>query len=419
MATTTTTSELDGFFKYIFGTGPINVIPQATKLYKALSFENAKQLGRKYIFPVIVSDEQGATFANDGSAFDLNDGVSMSTQEAEVEGVEMVFRGFISYKAAAAAKTDKQAFANSLTLKVERMMESHARAAEYQILYGQSAPRVSGTTNTNSTTTVVQLTAATWADGFWAGARNMTLQFYANNNSTLISSGADSVFSVSSVNYTNQTVTVTGTATGITALDGATFTGGGLYLYRNGAFGKEMAGIDKIITNTGTLFGIDAATYDLWKANNETTSGALTFQKILDSVYPAVGRGLMEDLTVYLSPKQWTKLASDQAALRKYDTSYKKEKAVNGVEAIEFYASNGKLSIEPHPMVRNGDLFAIPLSRIKRIGSTDITFQRPNAEGRFFKDMEDKAGYELRSYSDFAIVPETPARMIKLSGFTA
>lgn len=419
MSNVTTPTLLEGFFKYIFGEGPINVIPQYTKLLRALPFQSAKALGRKYIFPVIVSDEQGATFNTDGSAFTLNDGISMTTQEAEVEGVEMVFRGFISNKAITAARSDKQAFANSLALKAERLIESHARAAEYQILYGQSGSRATAYTVGTATTGAVTISGATWSAGFWAGSKNMTLQFYANDNSTLISSGADSIFTVVSVDYANKKVNLSGTSTGITALAGATYTGGGLYVYRNGAFGKEMAGIDKILTNTGSLFGIDAATYDLWLANNITTSGALNFTKMQDAVVQAVGRGLMEDLTVYLSPTQWTKLVTDQASLRKYDSSYKKEKAVNGFESIEFYAANGKMIIEPHPMVRDGDCFMLPVNRIKRIGSSDITMERQDEKGKYFYPMTDKAGWEMRTYSDFAIVPEAPARMIKLSGFTA
>ena len=417
MSDVTTVSLLDGYFKYMFGGGSINVIPQYTKLLKMIPFESAKALGRKYIFPVIVSDEQGVTFANDGSAFTLNGGISMSTQEAEVEGVEIVLQGLISYKAAASAKTDKQAFANILTQKVERMAASHARIAEYQMLYGGSGARVTAATGVNATTTVIDISAATWSAGFWAGSKNMTLQFYANNDSTLISSGADSVFSVSSVDYTTRKVTLTGTATGITALNGATFTGGGLYLYRNGAKGKEMSGLDKICTNTGSLFGIDAALYDLWKANNIATSGALTFAKVKEAVTASVQRGFMGDVTVLLPPKQFDIITTDQSALRRY--SDKGKKGENGFTEFDFHGTNGKMNLEVHPMLRDGDIFIIPNEvPLKRVGSTDITFQRPNEGGKFFRQLDGRAGYEFQSYSDFAIVPEKPATLTKLSGFT-
>ena len=114
MAGETTVSKLNGVFKYIFGpNGPVNLIPDYTKLLKGMPFYKAKALGRKYIFPVIVADEQGATFNTDGSAFTLNSPVSMQTEEAQIEGVEIVYRGSISYKAVSVAITDSQAFANT------------------------------------------------------------------------------------------------------------------------------------------------------------------------------------------------------------------------------------------------------------------------------------------------------------------
>lgn len=421
MAQDSNLTTLNGLFKYVFGNGPINVIPEYAKLLKAIPFETASKLGRSYIFPVIVGDEQGVTYANDGTAFALNSGISMETAEATVPSVEMVFRGTISYAAVSRAMSDKQAFANALSLKVERMQESHARAAEMQLLYGGSG--IGNTTskaNTSATTTTVTISDATWADGMWAGSTNMKVNFYANDNATLISSGADSIFTVTQVDYANKALLVTGTATGTTALQGATYTAPGLYIYRNGSFGQEMTGLKKILTTSGNLFGISNTTYELWAANQESISGALNFSKIQTATIKAVGRGLMEDLTVYISPKQWTTLASDAASLRRLDSSYNKTKFVNGVEALEFYGANGKLTIEAHPMVKNGDMFMIPLKRFKRIGSSEITFKRPGRKDEeFFKDMEAYAGYELRTYSDFALVCEAPARCIYGSGFTA
>ncbi len=422
MAQDTNLSTLNGMFKYITGDGPINVIPKYAKLLKAIPFEKAKQLGRSFIFPVIVSDEQGITFNSDGSAFALNAGVSYQTEEASVVGTEIMTRGTISVKSVAAGMSDKQSFGNTLALKAQRMIESHTRAAEMQLLYGGlGLGNATSKANTSATTTTLTISDATWSDGTWAGSTNMKLNFYANDNATLISSGADAVFTVTEVNYANKTLLVTGTATGTTALQGATYTGAGLYIYRDGAFGKEMVGLKKILTTSGNLFGINNTTYELWKSNSETISGALNFQKILDSTVRAVGRGLSEDLTVYISPKQWNTLASDAASLRRLDSSYQKTKFINGVDALEFYAANGKLTIEAHPMVRNGDMFMVPLDRFKRVGAKDISFDQPGGKGsgEYWFPMQSYAGYELRTYSDFAIICEAPARCIYGSGFTA
>jgi hypothetical protein len=418
MAGETTVAKLNGLFKYVFGEGPINLIPQNTKLLRAIPLQKSKPLGRSYIFPVIVADEQGATFNTDGSAFSLNDAVSMQTEEATVQGVEIVYRGSISYKAVSSAINDSQAFANALALKVERLSESHARAAEFQLLYGGSGMGdVSGVTGTSGGTATVQVTDATWGDGIWTGSSGMKLDFYRTDDTTKINSGA---LSITSVDYSNKRVSVSGAQADIVSLTGAS-----AYLnykiYKYGAKGKEMVGINKILTATGTLFGIDTASYDLFKPTSYSTTGSLDFAKIQQAVVQAVGRGLMEDVTCYLSPKQWSVLAADQASLRRYDNSYNPNKAEQGFkpDAISFYAANGKITIEPHPLVKNGDGFILPINRFKRVGSTDITFQRPGRKDDFFRDLEDVAGYELRTYSDFAIVCEAPSRCVKITGFTA
>lgn len=421
MAGETTVSKLNGVFKYIFGPqGPINLIPDYTKMLKGIPLYKAKALGRKYIFPVIVADEQGATFNSDGSAFALNAPVSMQTEEAQVDGTEIVYRGSISYKAVSAAVTDAQAFANTLSLKVERLADSHARAAELQMLYGGSSiAEISGLTGTTGATATAQISDGSWGDGIWTGASGMKLDIYRADDSTKIN--AVGAISVTSVDYTNKKISLSGSQTDINSLTGATGSYLNFKVYKYGAKGKEMVGINSILTATGTLFGIDTATYDLWKPNTYSTTGALTFAKIQAAVVQAVGRGLMEDVVCYLSPKQWSVLAADQASLRQYDYSYNPNSAQQGFkpDALRFFAANGSISIESHPMVKNGDGFILPLNRFKRVGSTDITFQRPGRKDDFFRELNDDAGFELRTYSDFAIICEAPSRCIKLTGFTA
>lgn len=47
-----------------------------------------------------------------------------------------------------------------------------------------------------------------------------------------------------------------------------------------------------------------------------------------------------------------------------------------------------------------------------RVGASDVTFKRPGAEGNFFRELEDHAGYELRAYTDQAIFCAKPGRNI-------
>src|SRR5690606_36099391 len=118
--------------------------------------------------------------------------------------------------------------------------------------------------NTDTTHTVITMTAASWAPGIWAGSENAVIQVYKSADNALVSSGADSYFTINSVSYANKTLTVSGTTTGIDALDTALASTATGYIHWKGAKGKEPVGLDKIISNSGELFGIDAAVYALW-----------------------------------------------------------------------------------------------------------------------------------------------------------
>ena len=51
-----------------------------------------------------------------------------------------------------------------------------------------------------------------------------------------------------------------------------------------------------------------------------------------------------------------------------------------------------------------------------RIGSTDVTFKRPDQGDTFFREIEDAAGYELRAYSDQALLCFSPGKNTLISG---
>jgi len=219
---------------------------------------------------------------------------------------------------------------------------------------------------------------------------------------------------VSAIDSDLKKLTVVGTTTGIVSTDVIFFKG----TNSSGTF-KEMAGLQKIITNTGTLFNISAASYSLWKGNSISSVGELTFAKLQDYIARAVNKGLMEDVTAFLSPKIWAKLNSDQAALRVIDSSYTTGKAENGFDTICFYGTNGKIELIAHPYVKDGDGFIVPPKSLRRVGSTDVTFQIPGVDGeQFFKMGNNTNAVEFQCMTDQALFAERPAHCLYLSGIT-
>lgn len=418
MAQYDTPTTLSGLFKEVYGDNVMNLVPDSAKIVKLVPFVSRdKEIGNKYHQPVVVSWEHGMTYAAfDDGAFALNSSIAMALQDAQVSSSQMLLRAALSYDAAARASNSKKAFVKATELIVENMLESITKRVEIACLYGGSGIGVGDSSvNTDSTHTVVTLLTASWATGIWAGMENATIQFYKVSDGTLVSSGADSIYTISGVNADDKQLTLTGTATGVTDLDTA-LAAGDCTIFFNGSKAKEMSGLDAIITNTGTLFNISAATYNLWKGNSySASSAALTMGKLLAGISKAVERGLDEKVVTLLNPKTWGNVMSDLAALRRFDGSYNRKKGENGMETLVFYGQNGENELVPHNIVKEGEAFVFPPKKCSRIGAQDISFKTPGREEEIFTQLANNAGYELRVYTDQAIFLETPARAVKIT----
>ncbi len=417
----TTTADLDGLFKIVYAPSLENLIPESAKLTKLIPFSSEEKIGKHYEQPVILSYPHGVTYAAPGDgAFALNDPIAPRTEPAQVDAYQHLLRDSMDYETAAKASSGgEKAFRKATELSIELMMESITKRVELDFLYGQVGLGIAASSaNSTTTKTVVQISTATWATGIWAGMKNATIQFYKTSDDTLVSSGADSIFTVFSVDVQNRKLTVTGTTTGISDLDTALGTVT-CNIYFRGSKTKQMAGLIKILTNTGSLFNIDASEFELWQGNSVDIGGQLTMSKLLSALAIPAGRGLDEKVTVFVNDRTWANLASDQAALRKYDARYDEERAKNGFKALTFYSQNGEVEIMPYNCMKEGEAIAIPLKQVKRIGSTDITWQLPGGEPenpRFFRELSDNAGFEYRVYSGQAIFVKKPARTLYMSG---
>lgn len=397
-------STLNGLFKEVYADKLENLIPDGVQLLNMIPFvKRESQPGNLYHQPVVLGQEHGVTFASSSDdAFSLNDAVNGIIKDAQIRGSALVLRSVLGYKAASSATgSDARSFESSTKFLVGNMLRSITKKLEIELLYGQEGyGRVDGAV---AAATLVPIRASEWAPGIWAGAEGMPIATYTDLAGTVGGITEAAGITVTSVDFDAQTITV---SAAVTLADGE-------HIFHKGAQGNEFAGLHRILVNTGTLFNISAATYNLWKGNEfSAASAALSFQKLQDAIARAVEKGLDSDVKVMVNPKTWADLLNDQAALRMYDQSYKSDVAENGSRMIKFHGQNGLIEIVPSIYVKEGYAYVMCMDEMLRIGSSDVTFKRPGRGDEFFRELENHAGYELRAYTDQALFCFAPGRNV-------
>ena len=413
----TTVSSLNGLFKNRYGDGVVDAIPRQSILQKLIPFDGSKQLGASFNFPVVLAQEGGVTFGGTaGNAFNLNAAIPMTTQNAQIVSGEVVVRGILSVGAASRALNEgPAAFESATALQMENMIESHSKVREIEMLYGASTTGLSqgSVASVNSTTVTFTPGAGQWSY-LWVGTTNRNIDCYSGT--TLLNTNGPVV--VSKVNVVAKTLTLTAAAADITAILAAT--AGTVTLFWYLAYGNENLGIEAIAANTtATQFTISAATWDLWQGNTYAVGGDLSFSNVGDFLSVLQGRGLEEDIELYVSPKTWRFFNDANVSYRKLDSSYTTKVTQVGAASVEYESHTGTLSVVAHQYVKEGFAYLVCSDRFHRIGSSDITFNRPGGEeGRFFRDLENQNGFEYRTYSDFAIINERPSTCGVMTGIT-
>ncbi len=417
----TDVAALNGIYKEISGE-LVNALPECGTIGKLVPFKQSERIGDSYHEPVILTRESGFSYGGTaGDAFTLRDPISMASKDAVVGAYHYCMTSSISLAAASRAQAaGKQAFASAVSTVVENAYESANHRLEVAYLHGGrgigDVPDTAATVETTSTTATLVFSAASWAPGVWAGAEGAEVYFYdLDNLATLISSGADSIFTVTSVANSTRTVVVTGTTAGIDALDIAV-QGGGVRCFFYGSRTNDMTGLGTILSNTGSLFGIDAAVYGLWRGNSFDAAGELTMDKVLEYVADLVGRGLKGDIKLLLNPLTWARLNSEQNALRNYDASYKSGKQTSGAKEIEFMGQNGVIAIVSDNLVKGGEGFLIKPEFMKRVGSAENDKMIATQDKNPFYPLASQAGFGFRVFSDISIFSQRPAVQGYISG---
>ena len=393
---------LNGLYKERYADKVKQLVPDHVKLYNAVKFDTAKKQGKSYVEPVILSYESGFSYGgNGGSLFDLNAAKEFKMEEASVKANELVLRSAISIGALNRSAGDAQAIEKAMSLMVGNMLNSIYHRLEVQMFYGQSGLGEVATVNTDATATkTLEIKDAEWAAGIWNGTTGAEIEIF---DSALSAKSISDPIAITGYSLADKTITIAKVSGGnfaspaddVAVDDVIYFKGAATTTTKN-----EFLGIHGISEENTTLFGIANTNEPLFQGSvvdvgTVGTPALLSQAKIEEGISAMVEKGLMEEeVCVYVNPKQWDDLLTEQDAKRVLDSSYSSNKHQSGAREIEFFGQNGTIKVKASTFVKQGYAYIVCEKELKRIGSTEVTFDRPDG-GKFAKLLEGKHGIEL------------------------
>lgn len=395
-----------------------NPLPEENTLADYFQFVPQDQRpGNKFNFPVVVSNEHGQTANIDGTAFLFNSAIDSVLQNAQLDGSTLALIGNIPYDVTFKGRNgagnggNGGAFRSAFELKTSLMMQSIEFYRELSLLYGcgntttlaaDLGVQLSFTGTNYSTPAVITLTTASWAPGIWNNMIGAKLDVYASNGLTKrVAAGV----TVTAVNPDAKTITLTGDTT--VPVNGDRFVPFGWNA-------KTCVGVEAILTNTGSLFGIDASIYPMWKAVNFSAGGQLTRAKVLGMMARLFPNGLDQGGKLFVSAPTFADLAEEADALQRF-TGNTDEVKRQGANNLEYKSPAGNVNVALHKYMKYGEAMFFPSGIGKRVGSTDITF-RGEGQDWFFLELPTNAGCQLRCLSNQAPVLRIPYRCSIVTG---
>lgn len=419
-------------FKKVYGKAS-DLLPEDYHLAKDIPFSEKQKVGEKYIESCVLTNEVGITLAGNGyDAFEINSAIAGAVKQAEVQPYVSVLPSVIPWAVVSrSAGAGDKAFFDATKYIVKNNIKSHGKFAEIMRLYGQSAGLLgyvsyatatyrgvaftagTGTLNSiaftngvNTSEKAILLAPGEFAAGIWVGMEGVVLQ-QVNSSGTVVAEGK--LVGVN-VQYGYLVVDFTPVA--------ATSTTSHRLCFKGMADSKEMLGIHKILTTTGSLFGISTSQFSLWKGNHVQLGNVkLKLSNIQDVVAQAVNQGGLEgDLLTYVNPRTWATMVTTEAGARSYDSSYKPSETENGFESIVFHHQTGKSVIKTHRMIKEGHAMMLHKDDWSRSGSAEISFSVPGMSQELIWPLENQAGWKFNSFSDQYIFCNKPAQSIWISG---
>jgi hypothetical protein len=424
--------DISGLFKKVYG-GQTDLLPDGFPLQKMVSVK--KTGGESHNESVQLSHENGVTLIGDaGEVVDFESANSGVVKQASIKCKEMFLSSALATGTIAnSASAGEKAFAAATKDRVAANIRSHSRIREHMCLYGQSeglgrvnfatgnfrgvafvegGGTIGGITLVDGVDTVnkvIMINPSDIASGIFQGAEGMEVEQVITATGAIADAGS-AKGKIVSVDIRNGLVKVDFTPVVATSLTSH------VLMMKGQRLTKEMIGAKKILTNAGTLFGIDASKYNLWQGSNFAVTGKLTFAKLAEYLEQLCDFGLEKDVEVHISFESWKTLLVEADALRKMDASYDEKKVKRGHEVIEFYFVNGVAKIVPNRFVRRGDAFVFESGAWAMMSVSEVGFNVPGSDGDLIVKPINNNSYIYRSYSSSQLFCYAPRKSAYLSG---
>lgn len=351
------------------------------------------------------------------SILNLEEPAVRQSTVAQIRGSAMTMRTYLSLTAISRAAKGPRAFIDATRYAVEGLTKGFASIQEQVHWHGR---RGLGFGAVTTATKILTVDAAEFAEAIWVGAIGMQVEI-RDGTAGAPGSNVLATAEVTKVNMATREITLSTTGTAVNATS--------YNIVRKGSYGVESYGLMSMLANTGSLFGIDAAAYDGWRANQYAVGGALSFSNISEAIALAQGRGLNGSIRGYVHPLVFRSLLPDYVALK--TTGVPQSRILNegesknlahGTKSIQFYVNSVETDIVATNYCKRGYAAFVNIEDLLRVGSTPMTFNLPGVTGadeNYFVLKQDKNAVELRAYSDEALFFSTPINFLYFSGIVA
>lgn len=415
----------------------VDPLPEENTLAEEFEFSPRQQMqGGQYRFPVLVSEEQGITLNNDGSAFSTNSAIDAVILEAQVDGSEIAGVADMSANELSrssngasngAGGSAAPAYFEIPDLKMKNIQKMCSRTREVQLAWGAgTASTVAADIGVISAIIsganlaapiVASITRASWIAGLWPQMQNALVDILQTDG---VTSRDTSVTMLTVTDVTKNRLKLFKTASAVlpTAND---------RLVLVGAKAKSCYGIQAISENAGTLFNIDALANIVWRVTQYTSVGAPTRAKIQLLASRLLPYGVTKGGTLFCASAMLADLIEEADLTHHFETvgnDLAPKVKRQGSSALVYTTPIGDIKVVAHKYWKQGFAFFHANRSDEggkcgvRIGSTDLTMDEKRG-GMMFRALEGSMGARIRMYSHQAPILTVPWHCAWLSGITS